>query len=416
MRLTLIFFTFLATNLQAADTLSVAQCRQLAEQNSPLQQKKALAENIAALQTRNLQSNNLPRISVGAQATWQSDVFGFPVESPLFNVPKVPKDQYKLSVDASQRIWDGNSDRFMRRQSDLERELAATQTDVDVFQIRELVTDLYFKILLLQESIAILQASQADLESRLKQAEAGIKEGIALKTTADQVRINILKTEQQLGSTHADQTTLMKILALWIGRERVDFALTMPANTVSVPTGPAERPEYRLFLLQQQNLQLGRDMLRLKSQPRVDAFVQGGVGRPNPFNFFETGFEPFFLVGLRAAWTPIDWGNRSRDAQVLELQAKNIDAQRAAFDLRLEASLVKDREDSGKSKALLQQDDAIIKLQEDIVRRAEAQVREGVMTATDYLTQLNILTQARLTRATHEVQDMQAKEMLNSKR
>ena len=144
-------------------------------------------------------------------------------------------------------------------------------------------------------------------------------------------------------------------------------------------------------------------MLRLKTQPRVELFAQGGLGRPNPFNFFETGFQPFVLFGLRAVWTPFDWGSRGRERQVLALQAQHLEAQRQAFDQRLTAALQKDQAEQVKARALLEQDDAIIALQEDIVRRAEAQVQNGIMTTTDYLAQLNLLTQARLTRKTHEI-------------
>ncbi|MBK7936087.1 MAG: TolC family protein [Lewinellaceae bacterium] len=122
------------------------------------------------------------------------------------------------------------------------------------------------------------------------------------------------------------------------------------------------------------------------------------------------------MIGLRASWTPFDWGNRRRDAQVFDLQAKNVEAQRLAFEQRLEANTIRDFWDLNvKYKEQLDQDDAIITLQEDIVRRAEAQVKNGVMTDTDYLTQINLLTQSRLTRKTHEVQAAQAREMLIAK-
>jgi hypothetical protein len=45
------------------------------------------------------------------------------------------------------------------------------------------------------------------------------------------------------------------------------------------------------------------------------------------------------------------------------------------------------------------------------VKRADAQVKNGVMTATDYLTQINLLTQARLTKKMHEIQAAQAREL-----
>jgi outer membrane protein TolC len=399
----------------AGDTLTVRQCRDLAVQQSPLQQKKLYAESIAALQTRNVQSNNLPRISVGAQASWQSDVFGLPFSFPGSDIPVIPRDQYRLSVDVAQRIWDGGSDKYLRRQRAVEHDLAVAQADVDIFQLREVVTDLFFGALLLQESEAVLTAAEADLQNRLKQAEGAVAQGTALRTSADQVKIQILKTEQQITAAHADRQALQEVLAKWLGRENADFHLVQ-SEWSDEPLLPEKRPEYRLFEAQKSAAQLQKDRLRLLAQPRIEAFVQAGLGRPNPFNFFETGLEPFALIGLRAAWTPFDWGNRSRDAQVLDLQHKNVDAQRLVFEQRLEAGAVKDFWDLNvKYREQLKQDEAIVALQSDIVSRADAQVKNGVMTATDYLTQINLLTQARLAQKTHTLQLAHARERLVAK-
>jgi outer membrane protein TolC len=399
----------------AQDTLTVQQCRDLAVRNSPLQQKKLYAESIRTLQIRSLQSNNLPRIQLGAQASWQTAVVKFPGDSPLFSIPEIPKDQYKLNVDVSQRIWDGGSDQYARRLRELESKMASAQVDVDAFQLREVVTDLYFRALLLQESEAILQASQKDLQTRLRQAEASVAEGVALRTSADQVRIQILKTEQQIAATQVDKQAMLELLAKWIDRKNTEFRLAEPVWTDET-LQPDQRPEYRLFALQQSSWQLQKDRLKLQMQPRIEAFAQGGFGQPNPFNFFEVGFEPFAIFGVRAFWTPFDWGNRKREAQVFDLQMKNVQVQSDAFRQRLEANTIRDFWDLNvKYKEQLQQDAAIVALQEDIVRRADAQVKNGVMTTTDYLSQLNILTQARLTQKTHELQLLQSKEALAAK-
>jgi len=395
-----------------ADSLTVQQCRDLAVRQSPLQQKKLYAESIAALQTRNVPSNNLPRIAFGAQASWQSDVFGLPFSLPGSDFPVIPKDQYRLSVDVAQRIWDGGSDKHLRRRHEAERDLAVAQADVDLYPLREVVTDLFFGALLLQESEAVLTAAKTDLQNRLKQVEAAVAEGIALRTTADQVIIQILKTEQQITAAHADRQALLQVLALWIGRENTDFHLAAPVWS-DEPLQPEKRPEYRLFEAQKSALQVQKDRIRLLAQPRIEAFAQAGFGRPNPFNFFETGLEPFAIVGLRAAWTPVDWGNRRRDAQVLDLQIKNVDVQRQAFEQRLEANAAKDFwELNVKYREQLKQDETIVALQTDIVRRADAQVQNGVMTATDYLTQINLLTQAQLAQKMHELQLGYARERL----
>ncbi|HRI60928.1 MAG TPA: TolC family protein [Saprospiraceae bacterium] len=399
----------------ASDTLTVQQCRDLALQNSPLQQKKLYAESIAALQIKNLDNNNLPRISFGGQASWQTDVIQFPEGMSSTQILNIPQDQYKVTMDVAQRIWDGGSDKYAERQRILESEIAAAQADVDVFKLREVVTDLYFRALLLQESEAILQSTKADLLTRKKQAEASVTEGVALRSTVDQVQIQILKTEQQIAATQVDKQAAMEVLAKWMDRDNTDFQLAAPVWS-DEPLQPELRPEYRLFALQQSAWQIQKDRLDLSMRPRIEAFAQGGFGQPNPLNFFETGFEPYATIGLRAVWTPINWGNGKRDAQVYELQMKSVETQRDAFKQQLEASTIRDFWDLNvKYKEQLKQDASIVALQEDIVRRSDAQVKNGVMTATDYLIQINLLTQARLTQKTHELQLANAKEMLVAK-
>lgn len=171
-----------------------------------------------------------------------------------------------------------------------------------------------------------------------------------------------------------------------------------------------QRREYQLFDLQKRGLQISKTALAPRSQPRLEAFAQGGIGRPQSVQFFRDR-----VPALRAAWTPFDWGQRRRDVQVLELQIQNVAAQHRSFEQRLDATTVKDQADVVKMRDAVIRDNAIIQLQADIVRRAEAQVKNGVMTMTDYLTQVDLLTQARLLRSTHLVQAAQAWEMLVAK-
>jgi outer membrane protein TolC len=412
MRRFLLCCCLLAASLssRATDTLSIQQCKARALEQHPAQARKALAASAAALQLRNLESNRLPRVALNAVGSWQSDVFRLPIDNPLFAVPVIPRDQYKATAEVSERIWDGGSDRYLRRQYALDQKISEAQADVEAHQVLEVVTELYGGILCLQETAAILEAARADLQRRREQMQALVRQGVALPTSADQAQIQLLQTEQQLSAVQADQAALRSVLALWLGRADSDFHLRLPDLSQAVqPTPP--RPEYRLFDLQQQKTDLSRDMLILRRMPRLEAFAQGGLGRPNPFNFFETGLQPFAMLGLRAAWTPFQWGNTGRDRQLLELQGRQIDVQKAVFERGLSAARLRDQGVAAKYRSLLANDDAQIALQENIVQRAEAQVQAGVLTAAEYLTQVRLLTQARITRTTHLIQAWQAAEL-----
>ncbi|MFZ4633050.1 MAG: TolC family protein [Saprospiraceae bacterium] len=410
-----IFLLLSAHFAHTQESLTIEDCRRLAVENNPLQARKGYADQTSTLQNESLKRNNLPRIGVNAQASWQTDVFKLPFDNPAFAAPDIPKDQYKATLDVSQRIWDGGYDNLTAQQQVLNSALTAAQTDVDAFGLRETVTDLYFNILLLQESEQILLSSRQTLEQRLRQSEAQVEQGVALRTSADQVRIQIQQHEQQIAANRIDQQTLKQVLGTWIGKPDGIFSLQSANISTTFVEAATDRPEYALLDVQKKLIDLQNEALRLRLQPRVEAFGQGGMGRPNPLNFFETDFQPFAMLGVRAAWTPVDWGNSKRQQQVLSLQALSLDAQRASLDQRIAAYNLKDRGNAAKAGALLQQDDAIIALQEDIVQRADAQVQNGVMTTTDYLAQVNLLTQARLTRKTHEIQALQAIEMYKAR-
>ncbi|MEO0007659.1 MAG: hypothetical protein RJA20_1855 [Bacteroidota bacterium] len=403
----------IAPPLMGQTVLGVAECRETAVKNHPLQQRKDVASSINALQLENIRKNNLPRISVSGQASWQSDVVTFPFTTPSGPLLEIPKDQYRLSLDVAERLYDGGSDKVLREQRNLEAELTAIQTDVDAYQIREIVTDLFFRALYIQESTAVLKAALEDLERRLKQAEAAVAGGVTLRTTVDQVKVQILKTQQQISALEADRLSALELLGKWMRTDVTGSTLIADLSPrTSLPEGDISlRPEIKLFDVQQRQLAVGKNALLLKKQPKVELFAQGGIGRPNPFNFFETGLNPFGIVGLRAAWTPFDWGNNQREMRILDWQARNVGIQQEAFRQRYEASYLKERRDNDKWLLQLAQDDAIITLQADIVQRADAQVKNGVMTATDYLSQINQLTQARLTKKMHEIQAAQAREL-----
>lgn len=405
----------LAAQAGPGDTVTVAQCRRWATEHSPLQEKKRLSEEVAALQLRNISSNDLPRIAINGQGSYQSDVFKFPIENPLFAVPEIPKDQYKLTADVAQRIWDGRSDRLLREQRDLERALGQAQVDVDAFQLREMVTDLYFKALASDETRKVLETTLDDLKKRRFQAESWVKEGIALRSVADQLSIQILKTEQQLSANQSDKLLLLSLLEHWTGQDLQGAVFTAGKMIEPLPEQALQRPEYQLFILQERQLALQKSMLKLREQPRIEAFGQAGYGRPNPFNFFKTGISPFGIVGLRIQWTPIDWGNRKRDTQALSLQSRNIGIQKAVLDQRLKGLDLSDQAEIRKYLDQLPTDDKIIALQEDILKRAEAQVQNGVMTSTDYLSQINLLTQARLNRQLHVLQAQRAAALRQSR-
>ncbi|MEZ4919412.1 MAG: TolC family protein [Saprospiraceae bacterium] len=396
------------SGLSAADTLGIEQVRALARASSPLQQIKTLNASYSLLENRQLKSDFLPNIQFRGQASYQSDVFTLPIDNPLFPVPEIPKDQYNLSANITQRIYDGGAAKLTRVQNLIREELESAQTDGEVYKIEMLVTELYANALLLQESIDALQSAETDLVRRKEQIDAMVREGVALRTAADEVLIAQLKLEEQIQALEADFKSLKEVIALWTNRENADFELRMDAVQ---ETSIDARPEMRQFTLTEKQIHSYSDLLSIKNQPKLEAFAQGGLGSPNPLNFFETDFQPYAMVGLRAVWTPIHWGNTNRDRQLLEIKSQQVSAKRDAFEKSYAANKKSKTDQAAKFQNMVEQDKRIIELHQSILERAEAQQKNGVITTTEYLSKFENLTQAQLTLRQHEVQAWRANQL-----
>ena len=93
--------------------ISLEECYTLARNNYPLVRQYELTEAMSRYSFENAAMGYVPQISVGAQATLQSDVTEFP---EAFNnllalagvdMKGLSHDQYKVQLDISQTIWDG---------------------------------------------------------------------------------------------------------------------------------------------------------------------------------------------------------------------------------------------------------------------------------------------------------------------
>jgi outer membrane protein TolC len=163
------------------------------------------------------------------------------------------------------------------------------------------------------------------------------------------------------------------------------------------------RPEIKLFDSQIALLEAQYGLSNLNRTPKVWAFAQGGVGQPNPMNFFEVDPSGYYIFGLQLNWDIYDWGNTSRKKQVHRLQQAIVDSKREDFERNLNITMIKDYEEINKLERIIQKDDEIIALQDMIVQSAFSELQNGVITSTEYLTELNILIQAKIKRALHEL-------------
>jgi outer membrane protein TolC len=396
--LTLVFFVPLMAAGQ--DTLTVERCYALAESNYPLVAQRELIRQTKDLSLENAAKGYLPQISIGGQATYQSDVTRIP-----FNVPDVEplsKDQYRVYAEAAQSLYHGGVIRWQERIEEINAATEAQRLEVEIYQLRDRINDLFFGIMLLQEQIAQSELVKQDLETALRKVEGSIRYGTALKSAADVLKAESLRVDQKIIELESTGQSLREILGVFIGRPiEKSTVLEKPQRTITEEV--VNRPELSLFQRQRQGIEASRGMLSARKKPKIELFVQGGYGRP-ALNMLENTFDTYYIGGLRFQWQLSGYYTFRREKQILDLRQESLGVQQETFLFNINLASRQHRAEIAKLQRLLAVDDEIIALRMQVQQTASAQLEQGVIPATDYIREVNAADQAKQNRALHEAQ------------
>ena len=400
--LTLILF--LTSHGLFAQKLTLEYCLNKVEEISPLSRQKLHYETLEELTQKNLSNAYLPAIFVNGQVSYQSDVFSFP-NNPIFDSPIIPNEQFRVTLDVSQKIYDGG----LRKNKKI-AETARIMTDsksveVDLYEIKATISGLFFSALIYQENISILKNLLDDLNEQQRIIDSQVRNGVILKSASNNFKKQVLTTEQQILSMELEQEAILSMLGKWIGEEvNSSDEFEVPKNVLSVNGYEINRPEIQLLETQNIYLESMKNLSTVSRRPMIWAIAQAGIGQPNAYNFLEVDVSDFYYIGLKASWKLFDYGNAKREKSIYAANQAIVNTKKEYLEDNIDIQLTKEYAEVNKLKELLEKDKEIIDLQSEIVESAFSQVRNGVITSTNYLSELNTKTQLELTRQIHLVQ------------
>ena len=152
---------YLLALLGTAQAQSLDECQRAAESHYPLIRRSGLIAQTAELTVRNIEKGWLPQITASAQATYQSDVTAWPermqetLQRMGLQMKGLTKDQYKLSLDLQQTLYDGGAIGSQSALARQEGRVQEVQNEVNLYQVRKRVNELYFSLLLIDEQIQL---------------------------------------------------------------------------------------------------------------------------------------------------------------------------------------------------------------------------------------------------------------------
>lgn len=392
---------------QQGSTLSLQEVQQLAELHFPLLRQDDLQRQSHVLRQQNIKAAYLPDISLKGTASYQSEVVQLPFSMPGVENPELPNERWQLFLDISQPIYTGGSKTIRQALEEQQLAIDLQQQQISLQQLKPLVLQQYFSVVLSRQSEEILQSTRQLLAEKLQTLEAAVRGGIALPSEVLRVRSEISRLEQLLEETAARQLASLQSLSLLTGTNiSEETAFLLPE--FSQQADGLDRPELQLFTMQSDQLASRSRLLQTQLKPALSAFAQGGLGYPNPFNFFDASTSPYYQAGLRLQWQFWDWHKTSREQQQLSLQQQMLDAQQSNLERNIRIRLEQLEADMARYQAMIRQDEELIGLQQEIRQYASRQLDQGVITSTDYLNDVHAEQTARLNYSLHQMQLVQA--------
>jgi outer membrane protein TolC len=331
-----------------------------------------------------------------------------PPPLPAPEMPVISKDMYKVTLDISQSVWDGNVTRYQKKVETMNLQVDQTNVQAQLYQLKERVNQYFLVVVLLNENEKLLNSTKSQLQEKLGELEAGILYGAVLQSAADALRAELISLDQRLDELRIERTTAYHMLSDFLLSDIPETTiLALPEALIDDPAWENRRLENEVFNLQQTRLGIMRNMVTTKWNPKFYLFGQGGIGRPG-LNMLSNNFEPFGIVGIKATWIPWNWNANKNEKKILELQSGIVKTQQSAFDRNLKVQSDRDLGEIRKARAVLGKDREIIDLREKISDAASHQLDNGVITSSDYVNRLTEERQAKLNYEIHRIQLIRA--------
>lgn len=392
----------------AQNPLTLPDVQESAKQHYPLIRQRDLIRETASLSIENLGKGFLPQVSLNGQATYQSEVTAIKIPVPGFSVDPLNKDQYKILADISQLVYDGGLTRKQKEVQQLSASTEQQKLEVELYKLRERINQLFLGILFLDEQMKQVELVKNDLDNGIRRVEAQVNNGVTFRSSLNVLKAERLKADQRLIELKASRKGYLEVLGLFIQQELPETTTLKKPEAVQVEMDPPlQRPELKLFDAQQKLFGSQAGLIDARNQPKASLFWQGGFGRPG-LNFLRNEFDFFYTAGLRLNWSLSGLYTRKKEKKIVSISQQTVDLQKETFLLNTRTQLKQQSAEIIKLRQLVDTDKEIIGLREKVKDAARAQLENGVITANDYLREVNAEDQSRQALIIHQVQLLQA--------
>ena len=401
-------------NAQGGAYLTIDECIEKAYKNYPLIRQYDMVARSSEYTISNAKRNWLPKFSLQAQATYQSEVPGFPSELSSMletlagiSMGSLNKDQYAVALQLEQIIWDGGYTSAKVKEAEASYQAEKSGLEVDMYGIRERVKEIYFGILLLQEKLAEAELFMNELDRNYERVKGYMNNGMASKRDLDLIKVEKLTVLQKIDEINASSEAFKLMLGVMVGSlVDNDVTLVKPDADVNLYS-EIRRPELTLLDAKYNELEAKKKALNASVIPTVGAFVQGAYGNPGPDIFKAMSsdkWSPYMVAGIKLQWNIGNFYTKSNNMSIINMAQQRVENQKDVFLYNINLSVLQQQSNIRKMKNIISKDDEIITLRRSIREKAETELENGVITVKDMLTELNNESRASQSKISHEIE------------
>lgn len=404
----LLLFTTFPSIAQQSNTLD--ECYRLVAQNYPLAKQVQLFEAQNKLDTEVVSNAKFPQFNFDAQATYQSDVIEIPI--PNTNIEGLNNDQYRATFSVNQLIYNGGTTDATIKVKSAQTKTKQKRVDVNIYQLKQTVNQLYFSILLLQETNLLLEAKKVQLQTKISEVQSGIKYGTILASSDKILEAELLKLDQQFMEAESNKIALIETLSSIIGKS-LDRSTIFQNPLINTPLNTEiNRPELKLFQLKKEEIESNETLTAKQNSPKLHGFAMGGYGNPG-LNMLNNSFQSFYTVGVKLNWHVFDWNSNKKQRESIAINKDIVDTETETFKLNTNIALNQQQKEIDKIEGFIVSDLEIINLRKDVLKSADSQLKNGVITSSAYITELTNLYEDENTLVKHKIELQLAKANYN---
>ncbi|WNH10326.1 TolC family protein [Thalassobellus suaedae] len=368
--------------------VTLQKCYDLVLVNYPLAKQTLLLQQQNQLDIEVINNKKLPQVSLDAQATYQSDVIEVPI--PNASMEALNKDQYRATLSVNQLIYNGGATHASLYLKEAQLKTKEKQVEVSLYQLKKQVNQLYFSILLSQENSLLLNSKKALIESKLSEVKSGIKNGALLPASDKVLETELLKINQQFIEVNHNKMALLQTLSSLISKS-LDASTVFQIPLIDNPSNSTiNRPELEFFQYKKEEIEQSESLLSKKRAPKLMGFATGGYGNPG-LNMLDNSFQTFYTVGVKLNWNVFDWNTNKKQRQSLVINKDMVDTETEIFKLNTNIELQQQQQTINKIEAFIISDKAIIELRKSVLKAADSQLKNGIITSSAYITELTNL-------------------------